>query len=413
MARKWDKQRVLAAIRRRHEQGLSLTSVWKDDKSLYFAGWQHFGGWQEALFAAGFERTQRKWSRERVLVALREWHRLGVPMHKIAVVDRRVCSAAFHYFADWQTALLAAGIPPTLPRTWTKRRVTAELRAWRAQGRRIKSLWREYPALCQAMRKCFGSQPAALVAAGIQEGRRWDHERVINELQRLVRNKQRLSCSQADKALASAAQRLFGSWNAALTAAGFRPTRISRTPRRSWTRQKVLHEIQRLHQSRLPLTRATDPQLFHTASRLFGNWTNALLAAGLQPRRRRKWSKQLLLEELRRLADEGHFDCSSRPEERRLYDAAERFFGRWSVALQAAGVLPPGRTKLRTRYWTRQRVVEAIQDLYISGRPLTYSANRRLYAVALTRFGNWDAALGAAGVPQSVRRARKPRNWPA
>jgi len=285
MARKWDKQRVLTAIRRCHEQGLSLTSVWKDDKSLHFAGWQHFGGWQDALIAAGFERTQRKWNRERVLAALRDWHRQGVPMSRIAIVDRPLCSAACHYFRDWQMALDAAGIPPAPSRRWTKRRVIDELRVWQAQGRRIKSLWREYPALCRAMHKCFGSQEAALAAAGIREGRRWSDKRVIAELRRLVRQKQRLSSSHVEHSLASAAYRLFGSWNAALTAAGFRPTRVVHTPLRRWTRQKVLHEIQRLHQSRRPLTRATDPQLYHTASRLFGNfgsWRTALVVAGVR-----------------------------------------------------------------------------------------------------------------------------------
>ena len=400
---------MLEAIRRRHEQGQSLTSVWKDNNSLYYAGWHYFGGWQEALIAAGFERTQRKWSRERVLAALRDWHRQGVSMHRIAVLDRPLCSAAFHYFADWQTALVAAGIPPTPSRRWTKRRVIDELRAWQAQGRRIKSLWREYPALCKAMHKCFGSQPAALAAAGIREGRRWSDKRVIAELRRLARQKQRLSCSHVENSLASAAHRLFGSWNAALTAAGFRPTRMSHTPRRRWTRQKVLHEIHRLHQSRLPLTRATDPQLFHSASRLFGNWTNALLAAGLEPRRRRRWSKQTLLDELRRLADEGQFDRSSRAEDRRLYDAAERFFGRWSVALQAAGVLPPGRTK----------VLRQVLDPTAGGRGDPGRLHQRTPAhvfgqqAALCRCSDplrqLDAALGAAGVPQSVRRARNRR----
>ncbi len=405
MASQWDQERVLQAIRSFHQQGLSLTTVWRHDRSLYYAGWRHFGSWQEALVAAGFERTQRKWSPERVLAALRDWQRQGVPMHKIAVVDRRLCSAAYHYFRDWQTVLHAAGIAPTGSRRWTKQRVIEELRAWQAQGRPVKSLWREFPPLCEAMRKCFGSQGAALAAAGIQEGRRWSHQRVIGELRRLGRRKRQLSCSHVEKSLVSAAHRLFGSWNAAVTAAGFHPTRTSRTPRRQWTRQKVLHEIHRLHQRGLPLTKATDPQLFHSASRLFGNWSKALVAARLEPRPRRRWSKQALLDELRRLFDEGQFDRSSRVEDRRLYDAAERFFGRWSVALRAAGVLPPGQTKVRTKYWTRQRVVEAIQDLYIRGRPLTYSANKRLYAAALARFGNWSKALMAAGVPQSARRA--------
>ena len=35
--------------------------------------------------------------------------------------------------------------------------------------------------------------------------------------------------------------------------------------------------------------------------------------------------------------------------------------------------------------------------------PLTFSANKRLYAAALSRFGGWHAALAEAGVPKAAR----------
>lgn len=87
MARKWDKQRVLAAIRRCHEQGRSLTTVWRDNNSLYQAGWRYFGGWHQALAAAGIEPPEPKWNKERVLTAIRSRHQQGLSLESVCRED--------------------------------------------------------------------------------------------------------------------------------------------------------------------------------------------------------------------------------------------------------------------------------------------------------------------------------------
>ena len=43
MAGRWNKERVVAAIRARHERGLPLSTVWRHEPSLYAAGKFHFG----------------------------------------------------------------------------------------------------------------------------------------------------------------------------------------------------------------------------------------------------------------------------------------------------------------------------------------------------------------------------------
>ena len=51
--RKWTKQSVIDAIRSRHERGLPLSRVWTEDKPLFRAAVRTFGGWTQALLAAG------------------------------------------------------------------------------------------------------------------------------------------------------------------------------------------------------------------------------------------------------------------------------------------------------------------------------------------------------------------------
>ena len=98
--------------------------------------------------------------------------------------------------------------------------------------------------------------------------------------------------------LYSAAARRFGSWQAALTAVG-----LPGKPRRKWTRQiLILAAIEDRRRQGLSLSdvRRTDPPLYSAASKRFGNWGNALRAAGCEARPpSRRWSRDDVLEGLR------------------------------------------------------------------------------------------------------------------
>ena len=70
--RKWTKERVIEAIRAWHKSGRRLSKVWREDPPLYAAASVHLGGWCKALEAAGFPCTERRWSPEGVTKAIRE-----------------------------------------------------------------------------------------------------------------------------------------------------------------------------------------------------------------------------------------------------------------------------------------------------------------------------------------------------
>jgi hypothetical protein len=98
------------------------------------------------------------------------------------------------------------------------------------------------------------------------------------------------------------------------------------------------------------------------------------------------------------------------PESHRY--AAQRHFGGWLPALQAAEV--PHRYGGEGRFWTRERVLLEIRKRATSGRSIRFGAaaleGKGLTAGAKRAFGNWNAAVRAAGYSHLL--PTPPRMWP-
>src|SRR3954449_5132250 len=140
----------------------------------------------------------------------------------------------------------------------------------------------------------------------------WDKPRIKAELKRLFRAGNNLSYNALAKrhqSLVSAAAYHFGSYRAAVEAAGIDYAVVTRRPR--WSKQNIIQLIKRarrdgedLHWSavtkrRDELGRAAFASL---QPRLFGSWDRALTAAGLDAddvNRYRKWDREGILFELR------------------------------------------------------------------------------------------------------------------
>jgi len=89
--------------------------------------------------------------------------------------------------------------------------------------------------------------------------------------------------------ITGAARRLFGSWDAALRAAGLDPN-VIRFSREPWTHEGVLQEIRRKARAGEPLNaKDVSPYSLRRRGRIFfGSWDAALAAAGLDPAKVRK-----------------------------------------------------------------------------------------------------------------------------
>ena len=173
------------------------------------------------------------------------------------------------------------------------------------------------------------------------------------------------------------------------------------------TRERIIREILRREASGLSLDLgAADPvesSLYQAASRVFGSWRNAVMAAGISPGKARvhdPWPPSRVLASIRSLARR------TRPlqpaEVKRRYEplvtAARRHFGSWPKAIVAAGVDPE---KLRRVVrWTKPRIIEAILTRALRGKRLNSSAVRpqSLVEAGARVFGSWKSALEAAGI---------------
>ncbi len=155
---------------------------------LFNAARNHFGSWRSALIAARIDPAQvnhptkrRRLNREKIIDALRRRHAAGKSMTwgDTCREDRDLATAAKHSFRSWQRALIAAdleGSPPVpgkntkrARRSWSQGRIVAAIQQRHVEGKSL-SAHRVHEAdagLTVAAWRHFGSWGAALAAAGI------------------------------------------------------------------------------------------------------------------------------------------------------------------------------------------------------------------------------------------------------
>ena len=404
----WCKDRVAEAIRARQQQGLPLSTIWRENRSLYSAGGRLYGSWPEAL-QGRWHRTavRQKWSKQTVLQELRSRYRRGVSRVRFWAANPELAYAAKRYFGGKEHALICAGLcqeKTQPPRRWSRQEVLAAIRTRHGQGLSLTTVWREDRGLYSSAKRLFGGWTGALRAAGIHsEPPPYPNRADVIDAIR-CRHGNGLPMSGGDRAfpnLYAASRRHFESWGRAMAAAGIPPA-----PCRQWTRQTIIAAIAEHHrQGNLSRVWKDDKSLFSAACKRLGSWQNALEAAGLEPRRIRRWSKARIIDELR--CWHGQSQYAVRLEEPSLVGAAFRFFGSLTSAAEAAGV------ELKRRKWTPQRVVDTIQDRYVQGLPIAIAGfgEVSLATIAKKRFGSWRDAVAAAGLGHKLPAPKVIRDW--
>ena len=250
--------------------------------------------------------------------------------------------------------------------------------------------------LYQAASRIFGTWRNAVMAAGIDMGHgqakaRWRPSKVIAAIRTLSRRKRPLRARELKSqhgSLVSAARRYFGSWSKAVVAAGVDPHKLRRFP--PWTRQHIVEAILTRALKNEPLaSRSVIPRsLLDAGSRIFGTWGLALSAAGLDP---------------------GRFGCrlprcDIATANQSGLPAQGQVVGRTvDGGSQACSTdAKPVALRLSPQYRTDERIIQAIIERQREARILNatavYRDDTRLYRAALRRFGNWRSALRAAGL---------------
>lgn len=268
-----------------------------------------------------WERLGRHWTRDRVRTAVRSLQKQGRPLHAHAVKTSRsdVFGASLRLYGSWDRALSDAGIAPGSVR---RRRV------WRGED------------LIAAIK---GASRAGLFRSGAKF--RGSHSGLVQ-----------------------AASHRWGSWRAALEAAGIDPLRPA--PVR-WTRREVVRRIRGRAGRGLSLlaseVHSHAPALRQAAERLFGKpWRDLIRHLGYPYEGRERWSPERIVKELGALKRSGrNVNCQAvRRHDLPLAQAAARYFGTWDKALRAAG-LDPAATKLR--HWSKQDLRRLFRRLRRSG----------------------------------------------
>ena len=138
-----------------------------------------------------------------------------------------------------------------------------------------------------------------------------------------------------------------------------------------WSTERVLAEIQQWKDKGEPLyanhVRLNFQELLAASIRYFGSWQVALNQAGISyvdVRKYRKWSKEVIVEEIRNLAANG-FDLSFRSMALSQHNAMvyaairPKYFGNWRAALEAAGLA--SEEIYRYRSWDEEGILEEIR----------------------------------------------------
>jgi len=376
----WSRERVYEAIRQRIESGksMSLKDILDEEGSLYSAAHRYAGGWRSALKALGYDyrqfcRERPKWSADRIIRCILEREKSGSAMRAGAVLrdDRKLLGAAERHFGSWRQALRASGINPE---------VVSRLRVW-------------------------------------------SPSKVIRHIRRIGLRGKSPCCKAVldiDSGLVYAAREIYGSWDNALLASGYDPAKVRRSLP-PWTRATLVEAIQKRAAAGLPVS--SNKMMPRSATiatyRLFGSWDAALKAAGAfhlvsKPTR---WSKELIVKRIVEHHRKGKplNATAVRKYDNALTTAAWNYFGPWSLALRAAG-LRPENIQLHCPKWTDEAVLEAIRKRAKAGKPLGSHSVKPASLVASARrfFGGWPKALEVAGVraakiPSAHKTRRKRR----
>lgn len=421
---RWSPERIIERLRARHAAGLALTTraVLREEPKLYYAACSHFGGWREALSAAGIDPAEAprrpRVTREAVVAELRRWAE-SAPVKTASELQKaspRLYMRAYRLFGSWRAICEAAGLPPS-DRTPVGEDPYATL-----PPAELYELWqtlRPRPlTLRAAIVRRFGSIQGLRDHLGIAV--HWTPEKVVTALREFATSGGQVTVDGLRRAgrsgLAAAAMRLFPSFEAARLAAGIGPEEPGpngmaggdglrssfRRPRRKWTSEAVIAELRQCALSGRPVTRTELRRtgrgaLASAASRLFGSFERARKAAGLPeaPDPSTRWA-ELSPEELYALWR------SERPRPRGLRLAIRRRFG------SVANLRKDLASGLR---WNAEKVTEVLREFARSGRAVTASelgkAHQWALLAAVYRYhGSLEAARRAAGLPPGLHRGR-------
>jgi len=299
----YTRKQVLWELRRRLRAGRSISPSGLGE-GFYQTVCRRFGTWTRAVRHLGIDplehRRTRCWPRARILRGLRERGDRGAALSMSSVSNEHpaLYMAARRSFGSWAGALRAAGFDPRTcrkPAEWDLARAEVWIRELHARGGSLKPAEVPRPIYASVCRRSEGGWGRFVRSLGLPYGglirhMDWTAAEVTAEISRRRRAglPLNLGAVQAEgQSLTHQARSRFGSWDAALSAAGVDPG-TTRLQRPAWTRKEIITALRRRQREGRSLRFATlkrdEPRLLKAALKLFPfSLARALNAAGLDP----------------------------------------------------------------------------------------------------------------------------------
>lgn len=315
-----------------------------------------FDTWNDAIQEAGLEIGRHRDVSEAELIdeIQRLADELGHPptVHHMRGQGRFGVSTVSNEFGTYNDGLKAAGLEPNREKHVDKNKLKDEIRRLNEQYGRAptaKEMERDGAYSVGTFSRAFGSWNEALSAAGFDPHNRNDipDEELLAELKRLANELDRTPTAVDMESIGefghATYENSFGSWNAAITEANLDVNVRSDIPKSELI--DAIHSL-RDELDRTPEKREMDQHgQFDSSTYMaeFGKWNDALRETGLNPIERRDIPESELIDEIEGLANK-----LNRPPTRDEMEKQGEFsgsvyahrFGTWTDALLQAGLDP-------------------------------------------------------------------------
>jgi hypothetical protein len=175
---------------------------------------------------------------------------------------------------------------------------------------------------------------------------------------------------------------------------------------RKWSKELIIQQIKELHEKGVKLSQKNMKKIgcyyiYKAALKYFGGWLNALYACGV-PYNKQTWSKGLILKEIKRikLSEKRLSAKIVKKINKELYTVACKRFGSWENTI-AAVKLSYKDTIIHKR-WNRDIILKEIKKLIDDGEDVSLTRMKKtydpLYKAALRYFSTWENAIKCLGV---------------
>ncbi len=197
----------------------------------------------------------------------------------------------------------------------------------------------------------------------------------------------------------------FGSWSRGLKKAG-----ILELEKKKLTKKIIINQLKKCY-SENPNMKAKDFEKDRSVCSVnavtlrFGSWNNALKEAGIKLNTREKWSNEEILKQLREhYSKTGNITVESFDNDKGVCstDTVKNRFGSWSKGLKKAGILILEEKKL-----TKEKITEQINDYYSRNSKITatgFEKDRTVCSIerVVVHFGSWNNAMIELGYKEKV-----------